>query len=61
MQFKNVIFADDNKFNLNGPDNFCTWLNENIEITRNRRQCGSEGIMVHGSLGYDKYFPIAKI
>jgi len=61
VQFKNVIFTDEKKFNLDGPDNFCTWINENMALTRNRRQCGGGGIMVHGAMGYDGYFRITKI
>jgi len=60
MQFKNIIFIDE-KFYLGGPENFCTWVNENMKLNRNRRHCGGGSIMIHNSLGYGRYFCIAKI
>lgn len=39
-------FSDEKKFNLDGPDNWCTYMSEKDEYFRESRQCKGGGIMV---------------
>lgn len=51
INFEKVIFSDEKKFNLDGPDNYCSWTNTSSpKILRNKRQCGGGSVMVHGAI-----------
>ena len=54
-----TIFTDEKKFNLDGPDSWCSWMQENEESDRNMRQMGGGSVMVWGMLlpfGYVRVF-----
>jgi hypothetical protein len=61
VKFKEVIFTDEKKFNMDGPDNYCSWIDKNEKNYRNKRQAGGGGIMVHGALSYNGYLRIIRL
>jgi transposase len=61
ISFKNVIFIDEKKFNLDGPDNYCSWVGNNEYPRRNKRHSGGGGVMVYGCVGFDGYLRIERI
>lgn len=50
IEFKKVVFTDEKKFNLDGPDGWSSWMTEGKQICRFKRQNGGGGIMVWGML-----------
>ena len=38
------------KINPNGPDNWCSWMEENYQVYLNKRQCGGGSLMVWGMI-----------
>jgi len=55
VNFENVIFSDESRFSLDGPDHFMSWqLPQYSEsFSRLKRPCNGGGIMVHGVLHLD--------
>lgn len=51
--FRKVIFSDEKKFKLDGPDNHYSWCNTNEKSTRTKRQCGGGGVMMFGAISAD--------
>lgn len=51
--FNLTIFSDEKKFNLDGPDNWCSWTDPDRKIIRQKRQMGGGGIMVWGMMTPD--------
>jgi len=48
IDFSTVVFTDEKKFNLDGPDNWLSYhLKHNDEPKRQKRQQGGGGIMAH--------------
>ena len=45
-----TVSTDEKKFNLDGPDNWSTWVDEDGEIYRNKRQMGGGSLMVWGMI-----------
>lgn len=63
VNFKSVIFTDEARFSLQGPDNFQTWQlhdNKNEEF-RNMQPFKGGSIMVFGAIGYDGTFLLRKV
>jgi len=59
VNFRKVLFTDEKKFNLDGPDNFLTWVPKSPNINkRNKRQFGGGSIMAHGCICSDGSFYI---
>lgn len=56
VDWKKVVFTDEKKFNLDGPDSWSSYIDENREIYANRRQNKGGGIMVWGIVTYHGYF-----
>jgi len=56
-----TCFTDEKKFNLDGPDNWATWMDEGRKIYRNKRQLGGGSVMVWGILFPDGYLHLEKI
>lgn len=46
----NIIFTDEKRFSLDGPDNYSSYVPENSINERKRRQNGGAGIMIWGML-----------
>ena len=45
-----TAFTDEKRFNLDGPDSWCSWMHEDRPISRNRRQQGGGNVQVWGIL-----------
>ena len=45
-----TVFSDEKKFNLDGPDSWCSWMSEDNSLSRNRRQMGGGSVMIWGAL-----------
>ena len=48
--WKITVFTDEKKFNLDGPDSWMTWMDENENSSRDKRQMGGGSIMIWGML-----------
>ena len=48
IDFQNVVFSDEKRFNLDGPDNWMTYLPKFSKLHRQKRQCKGGGIMMWG-------------
>ena len=61
--FKNVIFTDEARFSLNGPDKFISWqLKDNMgDFNRVKRPFDGGGVMVHGELGPDASLMVTRL
>lgn len=53
INFSSIIFTDESKFNLDGPDNLCSWSYGKNKIQRNLRSMNGGGVMVLGALCCD--------
>ncbi len=53
-EWKRVVFSDEKKFNLDGPDGYPYYYHDDRkpERTRVRRQAGGGGVMMWGSFGW---------
>ena len=45
-----VAFTDEKKTELDGPDNWCSWMEENHQFYLNKRQYGGGSLMVWGMI-----------
>jgi len=63
IDFKRVVYSDEARFSLDGPDNFMTWELENEETTILRPMRYNKGgsVMVFGAILFDGTFLIRKI
>ena len=43
-----VVFTDEKKIHLDGPDNWCSWMEENHQVYLNKRHCAGGSQMVWG-------------
>jgi hypothetical protein len=50
VDWQKVVFSDEKKFNLDGPDGWCSYSRGKQKIIRNKRQAGGGGLMVWGML-----------
>lgn len=53
IDWSKVIFSDEKKFNLDGPDSWSSYTDENRKIYRDKRQNFQHGIMVWGMITFD--------
>ena len=60
VDFSNVIFTDEKKFRLDGPDNFNTWIEEGKMYKKLMRPLGGGGIMVYGAVLSDGTIFVSK-
>lgn len=62
-EWKNVIFSDEKKFNLDGPDCYsCYWHHKGSEeVPRSKRNFGGGSVMVWGAFHYDGKLPLCFI
>jgi transposase len=50
VDWTKVVFSDEKRFSLDGPDNWCSYAREMSPVQRNRRQQGGGSVMVWGVL-----------
>lgn len=50
LKWSKVIFTDEKKFNLDGPDNWKSYVRMGRRIVRNKRQMGGGSIMIWGMI-----------
>ena len=62
-EWKKVVFSDEEKFNLDGPDGYKYYFHELRKEERflSRRQCGGGSIMLWGSISYNGALSLVKI
>lgn len=62
-EWRNVIFSDEKKFNLDGPDCYsCYWHDlSQKSIVRSKRNFGGGSLMVWGAFSYNAKLPICFI
>lgn len=62
-EWRNIIFSDEKKFNLDGPDGFAYYWHDlrTEEKIFSRRQSGGGSVMVWGAIGYLKTMPLSFI
>lgn len=53
IDWTKVVFSDEKKFNLDGPDSWSTYTDEDRNIYRNKRQGDGGGIMTWAMITYD--------
>lgn len=63
INFEKVIFSDECRFSLDGPDNFLSWQlwSSNNQQFRRRRAFGGGSIMIYGFIGNDGFLSIKRI
>lgn len=61
INFNSLIFVDEKRFNLDGPDNFMSWNKNNEICSRKKRVMGGGGVMVHGAVGIDGHIRIIRL
>mgnify|MGYP000860321285 CR=1 FL=1 len=54
--WERVVFTDEKRFSLDGPDSWSTYTDEGRDIYRNKRQNNGGGIMVWGCITFDGLF-----
>lgn len=59
--WKLTVFTDEKKFNLDGPDSWSTWTDEDRNIYRNKRQMGGGGIMVWGLVLHNGFVHVERL
>ena len=63
LNFQNVIFTDEARFSVDGPDRFMSWqLKDKIsDFNRMKRPFDGGGLMVHGVLGTDGSLMVTRV
>lgn len=61
LDWKHVIFTDEARFSLSGPDNFRTWTGDGFEQHRVTKNMGRGGVMVWGFISYEGRFNVWRI
>lgn len=62
INFEKIIFSDECRCSLDGPDNFFTWQlwNSPKQTFRQKRAFGGGSIMLYGFIGFDGFFFVKK-
>lgn len=50
LPWKKVIFTDEKRLNLDGPDSWCSWMREGQKVRRDKRQQGGATLQIWGML-----------
>ena len=50
IDWKNVVFSDEKRFRLDGPDNWKSYIGKNSKSSRSKRQAGGGGLMYWGMI-----------
>lgn len=45
-----MVYTDEKRFNLDGPDSWSSWMGKNDVVTRNKRQQGGGNVQIWGML-----------
>jgi len=63
LNFRSIVFSDECRFSLDGPDNFLSWdlYNCSSDCERPKRIMDGGGIMIYGFIDYTGYLWIEKI
>jgi transposase len=63
LEWRNVVFSDEKKFNLDGPDCYsCYWHDLSQQnVVRSKRNFGGGSLMVWGAFSYNSKLPICFI
>lgn len=56
-----MVFTDEKRFSLDGPDSWSTYTDENRNIYRNMRQNKGGGIMIWGMITFDGYLHVIQM
>lgn len=48
MNFEIVVWTDEKRFNLDGPDSWCSWIRKGDKLHRDKRQQGGKSIQFWG-------------
>jgi transposase len=48
VDWNKVVFSDEKKFNMDGPDGWHSYARDGVDIIRDKRQAGGGGVMVWG-------------
>ena len=51
ISFSKVVFTDEKRFCLYGPDNYYSWINGDEHLTRQKRHSVGGGLMIYGFYG----------
>lgn len=62
-KWRKIIFSDEKKFNLDGPDGFAYYWHDlrTEEKIFSKRQSGGGSVMIWGAIGYQKKMPLSFI
>lgn len=61
QQWSKVVFSDEKRFNMDGPDSWSSWVREGQQIVRNKRQQGGVNVQVWGMLTPNHYLMVFKL
>lgn len=62
IDFNKVIFTDECRFSLDGPDNFLSWqLDDDVTKYRQSRAFSGGSVMIFGLMGSDGFLEVRKI
>lgn len=61
IQWGNVIFTDEKLFNMDGPNNYYSWVKDEEINLRRKRHSGGGGLMVHGLISLGGKFEVRRV
>ena len=61
VNFNQIIFTDEKCFNLDGPDNWISYVRQGMRIIRNKRPCGGGSTMSWGMINSTGQLNVKKV
>jgi len=61
LDWTRVVFSDEKRFRLDGPDCWMSWMPKNVIVNRDRRQMGGGSIMFWGMIMYTGDIYVKKV
>lgn len=61
ISWDKVVFTDEKRFSVNGPDNWKSYTNQNLSFERNKMQSRGGGLMYWGMIFQDGDFYVQKM